>query len=73
VSHYVELLVWAPVAAISEGNEHHVEAGSNIQLHCSLRQERPADLSSSINIDDPPVKDLTQTPVSPLRFSFVNR
>lgn len=39
VSHFVELLVWAPVAFVAEGGEHHVEAESNIQLHCQLRPE----------------------------------
>ena len=36
VSHFVELLVWTPVASVVEGSEHHVEAESNIQLHCKL-------------------------------------
>ena len=39
VSHFVELLVWAPVASVVEGSEHHVEAESNIQLHCKLYPE----------------------------------
>lgn len=36
VSHFVELLVWTPVGSVVEGSEHHVEAESNIQLHCKL-------------------------------------
>uniref|UniRef100_A0A0P5VQM0 Uncharacterized protein n=2 Tax=Daphnia magna TaxID=35525 RepID=A0A0P5VQM0_9CRUS len=39
VSHFIELLVWAPVASVVEGGEHHVEAESNIQLHCKLHPE----------------------------------
>lgn len=39
MSHFVELLVWAPVAFVAEGGEYHVEAESNIQLHCHLRPE----------------------------------
>lgn len=38
VSHFVELRVWAPVAVISEGSEYHIEAESNLKLHCSLRR-----------------------------------
>lgn len=41
MSHFVELLVWAPVAVISEGSEYHIEADSNLKLHCSLRQQSP--------------------------------
>lgn len=43
VSHFVELLVWAPVAVINEGSEYHIEADSNLKLHCSLRQQSPVD------------------------------
>ncbi|KAI9561026.1 hypothetical protein GHT06_011982 [Daphnia sinensis] len=39
VSHFIELLVWTPVASVVEGGEHHVEAESNIQLHCKLHPE----------------------------------
>ncbi|XP_057372406.1 uncharacterized protein LOC130693293 [Daphnia carinata] len=39
VSHFIELLVWTPVASVVEGSEHHVEAESNIQLHCKLHPE----------------------------------
>lgn len=41
MSQYVELLVWSPVAIVAEGGEHHVEAESNIRLHCQLRPEAP--------------------------------
>lgn len=51
VSHFIELLVWAPVASIAEGGEHHVDAESNIQLHCQLRPE--ASNSSNSNNDTP--------------------
>ena len=43
MSHFVELLVWAPVAVINEGSEYHIEADSNLKLHCSLRQQSPVD------------------------------
>jgi len=50
VSHFVKLLVWAPVAVISEGNEYHVEADSNLQLHCTLRQLDPAENASNTTL-----------------------
>ena len=45
----MELLVWAPVASVAEGGEHHVEAESNIQLYCQLRPEANHHNSSSIS------------------------
>ena len=41
MSHFVELLVWEPVAVINEGGEHHVESGGSFQLSCSLSHEGP--------------------------------
>ncbi len=63
VSHFVELLVWAPVASVAEGGEHHVEAESNIQLHCQLRPEANLHNNSSSNDTNSAGRDQQQQTV----------
>lgn len=76
MSHFVELRVWAPVAVISEGSEYHIEAESNLKLHCSLRRlaadngsnktlPLSVELSSSSHLTLPTVSQLLITNIDP--------